>query len=81
LATYYSVNSGLYNFDLTDAYLDYWTIDYNSSGGLGEVQFSFLNTSPPPVPEPSTVFGAGALVGLLAFKMLKRRRRSGSAEA
>lgn len=63
-------------FDYTTAYLDYWEIDYNSSGGLGEVQFSFLNTAPPPVPEASTVLGAGTLMGLIAFRVLRRRRRA-----
>lgn len=59
--------------NLSNAYLDYWEIDYNSSGGLGEVEFKFINTAPPPtpLPEASTVIGALSLVGLLGLGRLR----------
>lgn len=72
IASHYLANTAAYTFDLRDADLDYWEIDYNSSGGLGEAQFTLLNTAP--IPEPSGVLLFG---GLLLASLGFHRRRSG----
>jgi hypothetical protein len=61
--------------DYANTNLDYWSVDFDSSGGLGEVQFEFLNTAPPAVPETSTLAGASVAFGLAGASFLIKRKR------
>lgn len=53
-------------------YLDYVEVDFNSSGGIGGIQFSFLST----VPEPSAGALGGLFFGLMGSGWVLRRRRT-----
>lgn len=56
--------------------LDFFAVGFtDTSGGIGEVEFDFLNTAPTPVPEASTLLGGSALVLLLGSRVFVARRK------